>query len=523
VEPNVDPLLVERLNELGLTVQKELLAKGLTGIVNRTLFDAWSPSRAYPHYHGGVRFLLEIASCRQASPVERKGLDRRATTRPDLNPAPWKGERWALADVVRYHNETALAVLRHASTNPATWLSSFHEVFRKACSGTGGPAAFVIPAAPGPRREREKLLEILSRGGLECRVASETKIGGRFVGHPTVVIPAGQPFFGFAKSVLQNVPYPSPAESGQKPYDTTAHALPLLLGVEVFAVDEVPPTDPRIGVADPSLVSEPWQCGEGSPQSLWPEIGPSDIAVYRPFVTNVMDEGWTRLLLDQEFFDGFKTPYRSVTDHDFARGALGPKVLILPSLSADMILNGNRANEWPPDYRGGIGEAGARWIDRFVRDGGTLIALKDATALPIQLFRLPIKNALTDLTPGNAANIPGAILTVDLIEDHAVTRRLGASVPALFDGGKAFDPDDHPDVDRTLKPVVVGRWGPPERLKLAGYAEGLHLIAGKPAIVLCDVGKGRVILFGFSPQFRCQTFATFPLLRQAILSGLRAD
>ena len=41
-------------------------------------------------------------------------------------------------------------------------------------------------------------------------------------------------------------------------------------------------------------------------------------------------------------------------------------------------------------------------------------------------------------------------------------------------------------------------------------------IAGKAALVEVGLGKGKIILFGFRPQYRGQSLATFPLLFNAI-------
>jgi hypothetical protein len=38
-------------------------------------------------------------------------------------------------------------------------------------------------------------------------------------------------------------------------------------------------------------------------------------------------------------------------------------------------------------------------------------------------------------------------------------------------------------------------------------------------MVEANIGKGRVILFGFRPQYRAQSLATFPLLFNSILTS----
>jgi glutamine amidotransferase-like uncharacterized protein len=45
---------------------------------------------------------------------------------------------------------------------------------------------------------------------------------------------------------------------------------------------------------------------------------------------------------------------------------------------------------------------------------------------------------------------------------------------------------------------------------------GAEKIAGKAALVQVNIGKGKIILFGFRPQYRGQSLATFPLFFNAI-------
>jgi glutamine amidotransferase-like uncharacterized protein len=56
------------------------------------------------------------------------------------------------------------------------------------------------------------------------------------------------------------------------------------------------------------------------------------------------------------------------------------------------------------------------------------------------------------------------------------------------------------------------------KILLSGWALGAEKIAGKAALVSINIGKGKIVLFGFRPQYRGQSLATFPLLFNAIVN-----
>ena len=93
-----------------------------------------------------------------------------------------------------------------------------------------------------------------------------------------------------------------------------------------------------------------------------------------------MPEGWVRMLMDRDEF-----PYTRLYPADIAEGKLkGLDVIILPDVSSTALINGSNSSSLPPEYRPGIGQAGADNLKEFVENGGTLIAISRASAMPIQ-------------------------------------------------------------------------------------------------------------------------------------------
>ncbi|HKG98106.1 MAG TPA: M14 family zinc carboxypeptidase [Pyrinomonadaceae bacterium] len=138
VEPNVPKQLVAAYTELGNWMAGEMRTKGFQGITTNSTYDAWTPARAYSHYHGGVRILSETASARIASPMtlkfeelrSREGYDPQKES-PQFGPL-WRGGEWHLSDITKYMTTAAFLLLDHASENRERWLSRFYAIGKEA-------------------------------------------------------------------------------------------------------------------------------------------------------------------------------------------------------------------------------------------------------------------------------------------------------------------------------------------------------------------------------------------------------
>ncbi|HSD30119.1 MAG TPA: M14 family metallopeptidase, partial [Vicinamibacteria bacterium] len=247
-EPNVDPALRSAVGALGSDVAARLTAAGKAGVVVGALFDAWTPARAYPHTHGGVRILTETASARLAEPLAMPATSLRPGEGYDPrkaswnHPLPWPGGTWRLSDIVDYQLRASLAILGHAARNREFWLETALSVNRRAAARRE-PFAFVVPGNEDEPLAVAELLRVLRTGGVEVqRARAGFTANGRSYPPGSSVVLMQQPFSGFAKALLERQRYPDLRETAggtpRRPYDVTAHTLPLLLGVEAVAVKE---------------------------------------------------------------------------------------------------------------------------------------------------------------------------------------------------------------------------------------------------------------------------------------------
>jgi hypothetical protein len=244
-DPNVDYILRQEVAELGLHMMGEVLAEGKTGVSCLNTYDAFAPSRAYQHYHGGVRILSEAASVRLATPVSRK-KDELRPTRDGADPreaawnhpAPWPGGEWHLRDIVDYDKIAAFACLSHAAKNRGLWVSNFYKLSKRAVERKD-PYAYVLPAEQRDPVALHELLKVLADGLVEIHKATDSfEVDGAVFGKGSYVVKLAQPYGAYAKTLLEIQKYPDlrqyPGGPPKLPYDVTGHTLPLMMGVKAY-------------------------------------------------------------------------------------------------------------------------------------------------------------------------------------------------------------------------------------------------------------------------------------------------
>jgi uncharacterized membrane protein YgcG len=519
IEPNIDPILTAATNGLGMSIVWRMTNQGFTGIGSNASYDQWSPARQYSLYHRGARLLTETASAQLATaidmPFDRLGPGRGydAKTVSWNFPALWTGGRWSYGDIVRYQVAASWALFLDAALNRRGWLEGYAAQADRALGELPAwgrdkwPSAIVIPKTQPDTQALQRMIWTLQHGQVEVREStSPTTIDGKAYPAGSYVVLTKQPFGAYAKALLERQHYPDlfdyPGGPPKRPYDVTAHTLPLLFGVDVTHDTDAPP-------ATGAVIKE-----VPEPKVSAPISGRSTkrIALLRPSTNEPIDEGWTHWI-----FDLYKVPFTPITEKDL-EGNLNDKFDAIVIPEGGIGGGGGRGGGGGGGGRGGRGGAGGGdgaaaafgVLDTFVRNGGTLLAFNTASNAVIAGLKLPVKNVLAGVS-SNDFYCPGSILGVDIDRSSPLARGFTATVPAIwFENGPAFEISDATQATAVATYPVTGN------PLLSGWLLGGSKLNGKAALVDARLGRGHVVLYGFRPQYRGQSMATYPLIWNAI-------
>jgi hypothetical protein len=425
------------------------------------------------------------------------------------------------------------SLLYQAAVRRADLLRGFYRIGQRASSRTL-PYAFVIPAAQHDPGSARKMLETLSFGLVEIDQATrEFAASGKTYPTGTFVVRMRPPYSSFAKTLLEKQDSPDlrmyPGGPPKRPYDVTAHTLPLLMGVTVDAIEQ--PFDARLRrVTDfkfpvasglPAANIDTWRelnriwnsgrpiwrdritgdfhtaAGEGLVELKRPRIG-----LYKSYVPS-MDEGWTRWLLEQ-----FDFRYASVSNREILNGELRRKhdVIVFPDQSPGTIHNGYRPGTMPDEYVGGLGERGAEELKRFLQQGGRLVFLNDSCSYAAGHLDVPARNVLRGISSRDFYS-PGSLLNVTLDRNHPLSHGLPEHIAIWFENSPAWEDGEARVVARYSQSAILA----------SGWLLGPQHLAGKAALVDVPVGEGRAILFGMRPQYRAQSYQAFKIFFNSLI------
>ncbi|HZI49128.1 MAG TPA: M14 metallopeptidase family protein [Pyrinomonadaceae bacterium] len=562
--PNIAPLLLRQVGLIGHKVAADLEAAGFKGVLTNALYDTWwhGGFRTAPYFHNSIGILSEAASAHLMTPITITTEQlARSSTRGMRNaieattnfPDPWPAGEWHPRDIMAMELVSSRSILELASKFRSEYLHNFFELGRTSIESShpGEPQAYVIPAGQARDEAVAKMIGALIDQGVEVfrldrelhailatpvvrrtnpvaekvgsyrRLASLTSSSMQEVPAGSYIIFLAQPQRTNVLALFEPQIYPNRLTAqgeAERPYDVAGWTLPLQMNVAAPAVVAIkePPSERKLTLlkdanevrADLAL---PLKKGDESPIKN-PVKQPVRVGIYKGSMGN-MDEGWTRYV-----FDTFNVPYSSVRDADMKQGSLNAKfdALILPSQTATQIVNGNAAGTFPPEYTGGMTDAGVKNLKEFVTNGGMLICFDNACDLAIKEFNLPLRNVLEGVR-SSEFYCPGSVVALDVDNKNPIAATLPPNVPAYFINSSAFAAAT---ADANVR--VVARYAK-ENVLLSGWLLGEDRLRGQIALAEVSVGKGRIVLFGFRPQHRGQTWGTLPFIWNALSSAAVAS
>ena len=554
--PHIEPLLLREVGLIGHKMAADVTAAGFKGILTNALYDTWwlGGFRTAPYFHNSIGILTEASSARLMTPatVTREQLSRsntrgmRSALEATTNfPNPWPGGAWRPRDIMQMEMIACHSLLSLAANYRTDYLRNFYELGKANLSVSGvpgDPIAYLIPAGLGRDENVAKMVGALVEQGVEVYRLDHELHGatGQQVLHksndarpgalaapgiataigtppvPPVEIPAGsyiiflnQPYRDNVLTLFEPQAYPDRVTAtgeAERPYDVAGWTLPLTMGLDCPAVVMIRENESERKL---TLIKSENEVRRDLGLPLWttaksPIANPVKpgirIGIYKNSRAGNMDEGWTRYV-----FDTFNVPFQSLSESAIAEANPRPKfdVIVLPSEQTRATPDGEA-----PETQRGIAEAGYKNLARFVEDGGTLICFDGSCGQLIRQFKLPLRNVLEGVRSTDFY-CPGSILRIDVDTSNPIARTMSQQTNAYFINSSAFDATDGGKVQ------VIARYAKQGVLQ-SGWLRGEDKIKEKIALAEVTIGKGRVVLFGFRPQHRGQTWGTFPLIWNAI-------
>jgi len=585
-DPNVDPLIRQNAAWLGQAIAAELTGRGKTGVMTNVIYDAYSPNRAYQHYHGGVRILAEVASVRLATPIALDFGDLQAGRGQDPkiatwnHPAVWQGGEWRLRDIVEYSKICAWACLQHAAKFRQQWLRNFYAVGCKAVAAKESPYAYLVPREQRDAQVAREMLEILMFAGVELHEAGQAFVAdGIDYAAGTRVVLMQQPYGCFAKTMLEKQTYPDlrlyPGGPPRRPYDSTAHSLPMQMGVVAVEVRAA-------FVAELTKVTHlsPFvRSGRPKPKMKWLYIRPEANRSFTA-ITQIIKAGYRVYRLFYELDSPRLPPGTFVVSSTAHRLAvnLSEKYGLEIGYLEHLDLEGAELLKIPRIgvYKSHVPNPDEGWLrfvlleyefcfdildDAAIRHGA-LGEHYDAIILPSALTKVfseghaqgtypaPYTGGLGTLgakalylfvegggtvvavdgacewvvrelalpvrnvvanLPESEFYAPGSFLRVALDTHHPLGYGMPREAIVVSNHSPAFA------VDNGGK--IIGRY-PVGSPLAAGWLLGGEKLQGRAALVECSLGLGRIILCGFRPYFRAQARGTYKVLFNALLHSV---
>jgi hypothetical protein len=165
-------------------------------------------------------------------------------------------------------------------------------------------------------------------------------------------------------------------------------------------------------------------------------------------------------------------------------------------------------------------------LQKFLADGGTILAVGRSGMNLAQLLDLPVNNHLVEKAPDGVSRplptekfyVPGSVLRVAVDTSAPIAQGLNNPLDVFFDNSPVFELEP----DSALKGVRPIAWFDTATPLRSGWAYGQGYLQNGVAVIEASVGKGKLFMFGPEITFRAQPHGTFKFLFNGIYLGARA-
>jgi hypothetical protein len=240
-----------------------------------------------------------------------------------------------------------------------------------------------------------------------------------------------------------------------------------------------------------------------------------------------MDAGWTRFVMDT-----YHIPFTVVRPGEFEKTDFAEDfdVVVFPSARKSILMEGSYGSSdsyyrqsLHPDFTKGMGKEGMEKLMAFVDQGGVVVSWGQSTELfqgklsikrdkETEDFGLPFSDISSGLSE-EGLYCPGSLVKIHLREDHPLTWGMPGSTGVFYRGRPVFR-TSVPGFDMDRRAIAVT---PEKDILVSGYIEKEELLGNRTLMIWMRKGEGQFVLFGFNPNFRASTHATYKLLFNSLL------
>ncbi|MBQ9773256.1 MAG: hypothetical protein IJW30_01175 [Clostridia bacterium] len=553
---HIHPLVHREMAMYGAHMAMELSAAGRKGVVAGDPFFSDFPISSFygaSCLHNIAGMLTENADVRIATPdyIDPETLKLCTAREHILEPCaicpdPWEGGWWHLSDIVEQMYIASMALVDYAACNRVRILKAMAQ---KALLQTKRGAeseikAYLISPKQHDLSAAKHLIQLLRNQRIDLyTLTRDVVMDGQIYPKGSVYVPLAQPKYAVIQVMLSETPYSHQAEkelaSGKPRLSDTANiCMALTFGVETkmlpreIASDDLATFDGCFdGWARPMAASENASYralnqalasgarvardASGNFVSLTDgdvtdlrQLRRAKVGLLKVSFTGNEEEAFTRNLLRDYGFD-----YRIVMDAEIRERGIPEdiEVMIFPAHPPIKLCFGDEVPEGcPKEYQTGIGAKGRVFLREFVERGGRLVTWEKSCGVINDWLRLGLVDRAAELDSTEYFT-GGSVLNATVArENDPLTCGMSRQFTLTHNNGPILVPADFAG-----KVEILATIRKDHALK-NGVARGIEHLAGTPCVLRTKKGKGEVILFTFSPQFRVQQEATFKLLFNAL-------